>query len=182
MIGAAIALCVLGCTVSRDLRVEYDYSYHGQFKKYKTYNYLKQSLPEPSNSNGLVETHISARLNFLGFTIDDKPDVLVSYQIITDSMRMNVYAQPPVGHWASRASFVQHGDDNLFRYNKRSVDKKDGAIMIQLIDTRTNTQIWHGYTLMTYRKMDYDNSMHVRSAVVSILSQYNVWADGFMHE
>jgi hypothetical protein len=54
--------------------------------------------------------------------------------------------------------------------------------MIQLIDARTNTQIWQGYTLTHYQAIDYGNGTHVRNAVTSILSQYTVWADGLMRD
>jgi hypothetical protein len=95
-----VVLSVSGCMVSRQLPVGYDYSYRGEFKNYRSFDYLSQSLPDASNSNSLVETYIASRLNFLGFKLSEsKPDILVGYQIISDSLRINIYDQPSVGSW-----------------------------------------------------------------------------------
>ena len=180
LVGMGILFSLSACKSSREMPFGHDYSYQGQFKKYTTFNFLKQSLPDSSNWNDIVETNVVARMNFLGFSIsEDKPDLLISYQIISDSLRLNTYVQPAVGMWVNKSRANPAGGDDLFRYNKKSIYRKDGSIMIQFIDTRANTQIWQGYSLMHYHNINYSNSSHLSKAVVSILNQYQVWADGF---
>ena len=56
------------CLGYKELPVEYDYSYKGNFKKYRTYDIMKPAGPADSSmTNDVIEKSIVARMKFLGY-------------------------------------------------------------------------------------------------------------------
>lgn len=163
------------CVGYKELPVEYDYSYRGQFKKYRTFDMLNVSDPHDSTmQNAFIEKSILARMKFLGYRqTGKKPHLIIGYKMFADSLNFNGYLQPDIEDW------VKTQPDNV-HYDKQKFNLKTGTLLIQFYDRRQNRSIWQGYATAVYGHIDFGNQRHLRNAVISILDKYRFWADGFV--
>jgi len=65
-------------------------------------------------------------------------------------------------------------------YDPQKFNLKTGTLLIQFYDRRQNRSIWQGYATTMYGSIDFNNSRHLRNAVISILDKYRFWAEGFL--
>lgn len=165
------------CLGYKELPVEYDYSYKGNFKKYRTFDIMTPSgVNDSSMSNTLIEKSILSRMKFLGYRqTDNKPHLLVCFRMFHDSLLFNGYNQPEIEQW------VASRDENL-NYDPKKLDMKTGTLLIQLYDRRQNRSIWQGYSTELYGTIDFSDNRNLRNAVISILDKYRFWAEGFIEE
>ena len=168
-----VVLC--SCLGYKELPVEYDYSYHGNFKKYRTYDLMKPiGFSDSTMSNETIEKSILSRMKFLGYKKSDhRPHLIVAYKMFPDSLNFSGYNQPEIEDWMKNKS------DDL-NYDKQKFSMKKGTLLIQFFDRRQNRSIWQGYATMGYGSIDFNNDRHVRNAVISILDKYRFWAEGFV--
>ena len=68
----------------------------------------------------------------------------------------------------------------ILNYDPQKVQFEYGTLLIQFYDRRQNRSIWQGYATTQYGSIDFNNSRHLRNAVISILDKYRFWAEGFM--
>lgn len=175
----AVPLVILAlltsCLGYKELPVEYDYSYKGNFKKYKTFDIMKPAGPADSSmTNNIIEKSIIARMKFLGYRQStSKPHLIIGFKMFNDSLRFNGYNQPAIEEW------VKTQNDNI-EYDAQKFHLKTGTLLIQFYDRRQNRSIWQGYATTMYGTIDFNNSRHLRNAVISILDKYRFWAEGFM--
>ncbi len=174
---APIACFILltSCLGYKELPVEYDYSYKGNFKKYRTFDLMKQvgSL-DSSMTNAIVEKSILSRMKFLGYRqSQNKPHLLVCYKIFPDSLMFNGYNQPEIELWAVNQ------DENI-QYDPKKLSLATGTLLIQLFDRRQNRSIWQGYSTTLYGSIDFSDNRNLRNAVISILDKYRFWAEDFI--
>lgn len=175
----AVPLVILAlltsCLGYKELPVEYDYSYKGNFKKYKTFDIMKPAGPADSSmTNNIIEKSIIARMKFLGYRQStSKPHLIIGFKMFNDSLRFNGYNQPAIEEW------VKTQNDNI-EYDAQKFNLKTGTLLIQFYDRRQNRSIWQGYATTMYGTIDFNNSRHLRNAVISILDKYRFWAEGFM--
>jgi hypothetical protein len=171
-----ISLLVLlsSCLGFKELPVEYDYSYKGNFKRYRTFDILTQiGSNDSSMSNASVQKSILSRMKFLGYKRSErKPHLIIGYKLFSDSLKFNGYNQPDIEEW------VKNQNSNL-DYNPRKFNLKTGTLLIQFFDRRQSRSIWQGYATMQYGNIDFNNERHLRNAVISILDKYRFWAEGF---
>jgi hypothetical protein len=163
------------CLGYKELPVEYDYSYKGNFKKYRTFDIMKPAGPVDSSMiNSVVEKSIVARMKFLGYRQSStKPHLIIGFKMFNDSLRFNGYNQPEIEEWVKNQN--EHIDYTAQKFNMNS-----GTLLIQFYDRRQNRSIWQGYATTMYGSIDFNNSRHLRNAVISILDKYRFWAEGFM--
>ena len=176
-LSAILVVLLSGCFGYKELPVEYDYSYKGRFTKYKTYDLF--DLPvvngDSSMSNEVIERTINWRMKLLGYKkTDNKPNLLVSYRMYFDSLKLKGYAQPDIENWA-----LQRGNEDEV-YHKEDFSMKDGTLVIQLYDRKLRKSIWQGYATNEYGSIRFDNDRMLRNAVVSILDKYRFLAEGFL--
>ena len=97
------------CLGYKELPVEYDYSYSGTFKKYRTFDIMRPvGMADSSMTNSLIEKSILSRMKFLGYRqTDRRPHLIVGFKMFTDSLNFNGYIQPDIEEW------VKHQDHNL---------------------------------------------------------------------
>ena len=99
----AIILPILlaSCLGYKELPVEYDYSYKGNFKKYRTFDIMKPAGPADSTmTNEIIEKQIVARMKFLGYKQNsNKPHLIVGFKMFNDSLKFNGYIQPEIEDW-----------------------------------------------------------------------------------
>ncbi len=169
------AVLLTSCLGYKELPVEYDYSYKGNFKKYRTFDIMKPAGPiDTTMSNEVIEKTIIARMKFLGYRqASSKPHLIVGFKMFEDSLKFNGYNQPEIEEW------MKSQNDNL-NYESKKLYLNTGTLLIQFYDRRQNRSIWQGYATTLYGSIDFNNSRHLRNAVISILDKYRFWADGFM--
>lgn len=163
------------CLGYKELPVEYDYSYRGNFKRYRTFEMVHSSIKTDSNQlNQVVEKSIISRMKFLGYRqVSHRPHLLISFKMFKDSLQLTGYAQPAIEDW------VETQKEDL-DYDKQKYNLKTGTLLIQLYDRRQNRAVWQGYATTLYGSIDFNNNRHLKNAVISILDKYRFWADGFV--
>jgi hypothetical protein len=172
----AIIFLVSGCFSYREYPVEYDYSYHGKFKKYHSYAFLENANPEydSSVSNDIIEKVIRNRLAIQGYKYKKvKPNLLVSYKIYFDSLNFLGYDQPDIEEW------VRYSKKTI-EYDKHRYTLKKGTLLIQLYDRKQDRSIWQGYATGVYGNIYFNNERQLKIAVRSILDRYKFLAEDFM--
>jgi hypothetical protein len=171
-----LAIIFLGsCLGYKELPVEYDYSYKGNFKKYRTFDIMKSSNPADSTMmNAVIEKSIIARMKFLGYRqAVNRPHLIIGYKMFQDSLKFNGYNQPDIEEWARS----QREDVD---YDPQKFNMNSGTLLIQFYDRRQNRSIWQGYATTMYGSIDFNNNRHLKNAVISILDKYRFWAEGFL--
>jgi len=165
------------CLGYKDLPVEYDYSYKGNFKKYRTFELMKPlGVNDSTMTSDVIEKSIVARMKFLGYKkTETRPHLIISYKMFADSLRFNGYTQPDMDTWLKTKK-------EEMNYDKQKYNLKTGTLLIQFYDRRQNRSVWQGYATAYYGNIDFNNSRHLRNAVISILDKYRVWADGFIEQ
>lgn len=172
----AIVLVLLNsCLGYKEMPVEYDYSYKGNFKKYKTFDIMKPAgLADSSMINATIERSILSRMKFLGYKqTDSKPHLLISFKMFSDSLRFNGYNQPEIEQW------ISDGRDDI-NYDPKKLQMRSGTLLIQLYDRKQNRSIWQGYSTDLYGTINFADNRTLRNAVISILDKYRFWAEGFI--
>ena len=167
---------ISGCFSYREYPVEYDYSYHGKFKKYHTYSFLENTNPiaDTAVSNAIIEKVIKDRLAVQGYKYKrEKPNLLVSYKIYFDSLNFQGYDQPDIEEWARYSKSTEE-------YSKHRYTLKKGTLLIQLYDRKQDRSIWQGYATGVYGNIYFNNERQLKIAVRSILDRYKFLAEDFM--
>lgn len=169
------ALLFASCLGYKELPVEYDYSYKGNFKRYRTFDIMKPlGATDSTMMNDAIEKSILARMKFLGYKrTTTRPHLIVGYKMFSDSLRFNGYVQPDIEEWVK-------GRREELNYDSKKYNLKTGTLLIQLYDRRQNRSIWQGYATTQYGSIDFANQRTLRNAVISILDKYRFWADGFL--
>jgi hypothetical protein len=170
-----VIILLNSCLGYKELPVEYDYSYKGNFKKYRTFDIMRPTgVQDSTMTNAVIEKSILSRMKFLGYKqSENKPHLLVSFKMFPDSLTFNGYNQPEIEQWMATQ------DDNL-DYDPKKLELKTGTLLIQLFDRRQNRSIWQGYSTALYGSINFEDNRNLRNAVISILDKYRFWAEGFI--
>jgi hypothetical protein len=173
-LSAFIVLFLSSCLGYKELPVEYDYSYKGNFKKYKSFEIMRPiGLEDTTMINEVIEKSIISRMKFLGYRqTDNRPHLIVGFKMYSDSLRFNGYNQPEIEEW------IKSQKEDL-DYDAKKVNLKTGTLLIQFFDRRQNRSIWQGYATTLYGSINFNNERHLRNAVISILDKYRFMAEGF---
>jgi hypothetical protein len=171
---AIIVVLLSSCLGYKELPVEYDYSYKGNFKKYRTFEIMRPvGMSDTTTMSEVIEKSIVSRMKFLGYKqTDNRPHLIVGFKMYNDSLRFNGYEQPEIEDW------VKSQDENL-DYDAKKLNLKTGTLLIQFFDRRQNRSIWQGYATTLYGSINFNNERHLRNAVISILDKYRFMAEGF---
>lgn len=171
-----LLVVMAGCYSYREYPVEYDYSYHGKFKNYKTYAFINHSTNDETVSNATIRDAITNRLALQGYRLrDNKPNLLVSYKIYFDSLNFRGYDQPEIEKWVK----YEKTDEN---YDPHKYDLRKGTLLIQFYDRRQDRAIWQGYATGVYGNIYFDNERQLKIAVRSILDRYQFLAEDFLKD
>jgi hypothetical protein len=170
-----LVIVLSSCLGYKELPVEYDYSYRGNFKNYRTFEIMRPvGLTDSSMVNMVIEKSIISRMKFLGYKqTDHRPHLIIAFKMYQDSLKFNGYIQPDIEQW------VKTRNENL-DYDKQKFSLNSGTLLIQFYDRRQNRSIWQGYATTVYGGIDFHNNRHLKNAVISILDKYRFWADGFI--
>jgi hypothetical protein len=170
-----LPIVLASCLGYKELPVEYDYSYKGNFKRYRTFDIMKPAgMRDTTMMNEVIEKSIISRMKFLGYRqVNNKPHLIIGFKMFSDSLKFNGYNQPDIEEWARSGK----GDLN---YDPQKFNMKTGTLLIQFYDRRQNRSIWQGYATTMYGSIDFGNNRHLKNAVISILDKYRFWAEGFI--
>jgi hypothetical protein len=170
-----LVVLLTSCLGYKELPVEYDYSYKGNFKKYRTFDIMKPAgINDSTMTNSIIEKSIVARMKFLGYRqSSNKPHLIIGFKMFNDSLRFNGYTQPDIEEW------VKSQKEDL-NYDAQKFNLNTGTLLIQFYDRRQNRSIWQGYATTMYGSIDFNNTRHLKNAVISILDKYRFWAEGFL--
>jgi hypothetical protein len=173
-VSALLLVLLTSCLGYKELPVEYDYSYKGNFKKYRTFDIMRPiGLADTTMVNEIVEKSIVSRMKFLGYRQSEtRPHLIIGFKMYNDSLRFNGYDQPEIEEW------IKSQDEDI-AYEARKLDLKTGTLLIQFFDRRQNRSIWQGYATTLYGSINFNNDRHLRNAVISILDKYRFMAEGF---
>ncbi len=171
-----VLLILSGCYSYREYPVEYDYSYHGKFKRYKSFAFLQNStsIEDTTVSHEVIENIIKSRLQTQGYNYKlEKPNLLVSYKVYYDSLNFRGYDQPDIETWVKF-------EKNTEEYSPRKYDLRKGTLLIQLYDRKQERSVWQGYATGVYGNIYFNNERQLKIAVRSILDRYQFLAEDFM--
>ncbi|WP_146894537.1 DUF4136 domain-containing protein [Adhaeribacter aerolatus] len=189
--GCAIILCLstlVGCMNFYENRVESDYSYNGNFKRYKTFNFMgyKKTDSDSSNHMEIVENAIRARMQLQGYRFsENKPDLLVSHKIFYDDLLFKGYNQTEIDVWLASGKVVEEEIDEETGEQKKEYDPvrynlTKGTLLVVLIDRKHNRAIWQGYASGLLGNKDFNNEGYLKRSVRSIFDKYKVFTEGYL--
>ncbi|UJP63834.1 DUF4136 domain-containing protein [Mongoliitalea daihaiensis] len=180
----AIAILILSCASQKDFVAEYDFNYSGNFKKYKTFNFVVNAIPEDSIAYfEAIERTITSRLGSQGFRLDqNRPDLLINYKVFNDSVKYRGYEQPNFDYWLNRRTgTVELTEEEELRqrekdetYNRVKFVEKNGLLVIYVIDNKKGNTIWQGYTAGTFDMYAADGQSDLTKATYRIMDQFRL--------
>jgi len=172
-----------GCFSQKDYVTEYDYNYQGSFKKYKTFAFVESNEFDSSLVSPVLNATIGARLGSQGFKEqDEKPDLLVSYKIFTDSIKYRGYVQPEFDYWLNRrGTTYRDNEGELAReqekdetYNQVKYNENDGMLVIYVIDSKQGNTIWQGYTATKFDFESPDFQADITRAAYRVMNEFKI--------
>ena len=166
-----VSVLASGCLVTRNIEVEYDYSYQGNFRKYETFNFISFLDKDTLSNNDVIESAITARLGAQGYKFRTrKPNLLIGYRVYFDSLNWTGYDQPDIEEW------IKHEDESE-EYNPRLYSLKKGTVYIQFFDRKQGSSVWQGYAVREFSEEDQVyNELQLKLAVRTIMDKYRFLA------
>jgi len=177
-----------GCMNFYENRVESDYSYNGNFRKYKTFNFMgyKKNDSDSSNHMEIVENAIRARMALQGYRFsDNKPDLLVSHKIFYDDLIFKGYNQTDIDIWLANGKIIEEELDEETGEEKKEYDPvrynlTKGTLLVVLIDRKHNRAVWQGYSSGLLGNKEFNNEAYLKRSVRSIFDKYKVFTEGYI--
>lgn len=183
IIGVLGLALLISCIAEREYIIDYDYSYRGKFKKYKTFSFLNMS--DTLNFNGmsdkLIKNEISKRMSAQGYQLNEnKPSLLVTYKIFGEDFNFYGYEQLTLESWDDSYGEYDLSDNDLAeiveaKYTGRNIEMRKGTLIIGFIDTKSKSVIWQGYASGLFDDANLF-SKDAKYAVRTILNQYRLLA------
>ena len=190
---------VLTSCSSIDHIVDSDYSYQGNFNKYRTFDFASKTyLPGADDEKVIVEKYIKSKLRAWGYSHHGrKPDLLVFYAVYYNDLRLHGFDQPEFQTWV-RSNFRQElvfKKDTLLDqefyanepdknrtpeedYDKVLYNLREGTILITLFDRKKRRTVWQGYASGVFGEDEDQNDRVMKSAIIKIMDEYRLLAFG----
>ena len=177
-----LSLLTASCFSSKDYITDYDYNYTGSFKKYKTFAFVQTDQNE-ANLASVMNATIGARLGSQGYREqDNKPDMLVSYKIFSDSIRYRGYVQPEFDYWLNRTGMTYRNDEGEIEreqekdetYNQVRYAKNNGMLVIYVIDSKRGNTIWQGYTAASFDEESPTFQSDITRAAYRVMNEFKI--------
>ncbi len=170
---------ITSCFGSKDYIVESDYSYSGNFAKYKTYAFFdyEKSGIDSLIPDDVIKKAIHYRMSLLGYRQDDKkPNILVGYKMFFKNFNFKGYNQPELEDW------LKDKKDYKEVYDPVKYNLMEGTLFIYLVDRKKNQAIWQGYNSGLINPSEIDNERFVKGTVRTIFDKYRIFAEGYMKQ
>ncbi|MCU0446293.1 MAG: DUF4136 domain-containing protein [Microscillaceae bacterium] len=169
----ALVLLLTACAANRDYVVGYDYSYQGNFKKYKTYAFMKHAAdPLTAQNAPKIEEEIKFRMKLLGYEYsDNKPDLFIIFKIFEDNFKFKGYSQPELKNW------IATEDTTSLNYSPVRYELNNGTLLILMNDRKRRTTAWQGYASGIRSETQAISQRVLKSSIISIFDQYEIFAN-----
>jgi hypothetical protein len=180
-----LVLTLPGCMTSREARIESDYSYQGNFKRYRSYSFMSgDGLAADTNRLGMaLREAVEQRLKAQGYRLTrKKPDLLVSFHVYQGTMRFRGYVQPELTTWVKEN---EPESENLPAAQRQGYEPlrlllEEGTLLVTLVDQRTHRAVWNGYASGVTVPEGPLGEVVLRRSVRSIFDRYRVFTEGFL--
>ncbi|UXP31434.1 DUF4136 domain-containing protein [Reichenbachiella agarivorans] len=184
-------LVITACSSQKDFVIESDYSYNGQFKKYKTFDFIVMSEHDSLIHKELIESTIASRMHAQGYRYKmEKPDLLITYKIFQENFAMKGYTQPSFEKWVGEDwserlmvddKFVRSSSNNMSaEYNDQKYYMYDGTMLISFFDRRKRQTVWQGYASGVFSQGDATSERSVKLATAKIFREFKIVANGYI--
>ena len=177
-------LALTGCMTTREARVDSDYSYRGNFRHYRTYDFVTGTgLTSDSSSLGQsVREAIQQRFLAQGYRrAKRRPDMLVNFRVYQGDMKFHGFQQEDLNQWIKRN--IEETDDTPKEdrqgYEPIRLLLAEGTLLVTLIDVKTNRAVWNGYASGVTVPEGPMGEVVLRRSVRSILDRYRIFTEEF---
>ncbi|MDQ3394126.1 MAG: DUF4136 domain-containing protein [Bacteroidota bacterium] len=166
-----------GCMRYKDYVVESDYSYQGKFKKYRTFNFIRETnVADTSYQSIVIENAIKSRLELQGYRMHTKkPNILVSYRVFNEDLNFKGFNQPDIQQWVK----TEKPDID---YSPIDYSLKQGTLLVILVDSKKQNAIWQGYASGLFGQAFSQNERALKGAVRSIFDRFQFFVEGVEEE
>jgi hypothetical protein len=174
-----IMLMMVSCFGSKDYIVESDYSYSGNFKKYKTFDFIDQQRfgLDSITPENLIMKSIKTRMSILGYEQTEiKPNLLIGFRMYYSDFPFNGWSQPEIELWLEQEGLIKEEFEQV-KYNL-----KEGTLMIFLLDRKQRKAVWQGYNSGLINVNALENERFIRGSVRLIFDKYRIFAEGYLRE
>ncbi|UOQ74391.1 DUF4136 domain-containing protein [Hymenobacter cellulosilyticus] len=180
-----VSLALSGCFAAREARIESDYSYTGNFRRYRTYEFVTgQGLAADTSKLGeVLRDAIRTRMRVQGYKpARNRPDLLVMFRLFEGDMAFRGYAQEDMTRWMTTGMVEDDETPKDVRqgYQPVRMIMAEGTLLVTLIDNRTNRAVWNGYASGVTVPPGPQGEMVLRRSVRSIFDQYHVFTEGYL--
>lgn len=177
-------MALSGCFAAREARIESDYSYSGNFRRYRTYSFVAGD-GLAADTSGLGETlreAIKTRMRVQGYRpARNRPDLLVSFRLFEGDLRFQGYNQEDMTRWVENGLVEDEETPKDARQGYKPVRLllTDGTLLITFIDHRTNRAVWNGYASGVEVPPGPRGNVVLRRSVGSIFDRYRIFTQAF---
>jgi hypothetical protein len=169
---------------TREARVESDYSYRGNFRHYRTYDFVTGSglTADSSRLGQSLREAIQQRFLAQGYRLARRrPDMLVNFRVYQGDMNFHGFAQEDLSQWIKRN--IEETDDTPKEsrqgYQPVRLLLAEGTLLVTLIDVKSNRAVWNGYASGVTVPDGPMGEIVLRRSVRSILDRYRVFTEEF---
>jgi len=173
-----------GCMTTREARVESDYSYRGNFRHYRTYDFVTGTglTADSSRLGQSLREAIQQRFLAQGYRLTHRrPDMLVNFRVYQGDMNFHGFAQEDLSQWIKRN--IEENDDTPKEdrqgYQPVRLLLAEGTLLVTLIDVKSNRAVWNGYASGVTVPEGPMGIIVLRRSVRSILDRYRVFTEEF---
>ncbi|WP_375419511.1 DUF4136 domain-containing protein [uncultured Hymenobacter sp.] len=181
------ALGLSSCFALREARIESDYSYSGDFRRYRTYDFVSGEgiIADSSRLGQALREAISGRLRQQGYKPaagQKRPDLLVNFKLFEGTTKFRGYQQEELETWIKRAPVE---DENTPEQERHGYDPVrmlmvDGTLLVTLVDARNQRAVWNGYASGVELPTGPLAEVILRRSVRSIFDRYRVFTEGYL--
>ena len=179
-----VVLAVSGCASMREARVDSDYSYRGNFRHYRTYDFVTGTgiIADTSRLGQSLREAIEQRFRAQGYRrASRRPDMLVNFRVYEGDMRFHGFNQEDLSQWIKRN--VEENDDTpedqRQGYQPVRLLLAEGTLLVTLIDVKTNRAVWNGYASGVTVPEGPMGEIVLKRSVRSILDRYRIFTEEF---
>jgi hypothetical protein len=177
-------LILTGCMTTREARVDSDYSYRGNFRHYRTYDFVTGSglTADSSRLGRSLREAIQQRFLAQGYKVARRrPDMLVNFRVYEGDMNFHGFQQEDLSQWIKRN--IEESDETPKEerqgYQPVRLLLAEGTLLVTLIDVKTNRAVWNGYASGVTVPEGPMGEIVLRRSVRSILDRYRVFTEEF---
>ena len=164
------------CATQPDIHSDYDHT--ANFASYRSYGVMDRAGQAPGGASyetitaQRIRAAVEREMEVRGYAKSSTPDILVNFYVTVQQVQkvsqVPAAPQPVYGYGYRRYNTWpgQHYETWVRNYN-------EGALMIDIVDAKTNQLVWEGVGRGRLTQSEIDNIGQVASdAVVVVMSQY----------